>query len=100
MRRHHVASTLIRRHFGTKCPLGGGIGESFQSTQIVRLKAMQFHRNFISERHMLNYFQKMAWNHHKNFIVADYRRGLYKHCKECDYTGYHRAKLMSTVKKF
>ena len=21
MRRHHVASTLIRRHFGTKCPL-------------------------------------------------------------------------------
>ena len=22
MRRHHVASTLIRRHFGTKCPLG------------------------------------------------------------------------------
>ena len=24
MRRHHVASTLIRRHFGTKCPLGRG----------------------------------------------------------------------------
>ena len=23
MRRHHVASTLIRRHFDTKCPLGG-----------------------------------------------------------------------------
>ena len=22
MRRHHVASTSIRRHFGTKCPLG------------------------------------------------------------------------------
>ena len=22
MRRNHVASTLIRRHFGTKCPLG------------------------------------------------------------------------------
>ena len=22
MRRHHVASTLIRRHFCTKCPLG------------------------------------------------------------------------------
>ena len=22
MRRHHVASMLIRRHFGTKCPLG------------------------------------------------------------------------------
>ena len=26
MRRHHVASTLIRRHFGTKCPLGIYLG--------------------------------------------------------------------------
>ena len=26
MRRDHVASTLIQRHFGTKCPLGMFIG--------------------------------------------------------------------------
>ena len=34
MRRHHVSSTLIRRHFGTKCPLG----QLFQRINLVKKK--------------------------------------------------------------
>ena len=34
MRRHHVASTLIRRHFGTKCPLGDISKEIFWDQKI------------------------------------------------------------------
>ena len=42
MRRHHVASTLIRRHFGTKCPLGNGFDISlliftFKNIRLVSL---------------------------------------------------------------
>ena len=38
MRRHHVASMLIRHHFGTKCPLGGRFRTSlsFVNTSFLR----------------------------------------------------------------
>ena len=35
MRRDYVASTLIRRHFGTKCPLGAVSASTYQQLQVI-----------------------------------------------------------------
>ena len=45
MRRHHVASTLIRRHFGTKCPLGTCSHHFYKRIGILISVWFSLHRN-------------------------------------------------------
>ena len=44
MRRDYVASTLIRRHFDTKCPLGSTL--SFAFWNVIFCQIMEIHKSY------------------------------------------------------
>ena len=57
MRRHHVASTLIRRHFCTKCPLGSPVLKLQQwyiHASLVNIHLIQNTTHFRENAHLLS----------------------------------------------
>ena len=76
MRRHHVASTSIRRYFGTKCPLGNALASNRELNNL-RMN-YRFDKNqsftFMYLRLHVTYYLGGAWHTLCTMLLSNYKR--------------------------
>ena len=88
MRRHHVASTLIRRHFGTKCPLGYVRADCAEPEQTASAQALTYLLFHLHDLRIIICFRKSEVTVERiSFCnVSEKLMEQGNHCLPCSYT--------------